>query len=93
MAQLHNLLLHLLGDGVEDDFDVILNYCVERHTIEVIRHSTIWIEICEPFDCLTKNCLEIVNYEMDEYFTDLSEMSARKMVEDFIGNLYLSDEF
>lgn len=94
MSHIRSLALRLFGDGIEDDFGVLLDYNEAKNTIAVIREGMIWLEVSEPFTCDdTDSRLEIINYELDEYFCGLSEETAFQMTEEFIGNIYLADDF
>ena len=94
MNHIRNVALRLLGDGVEEDFGVLLDYDEDKNVISVVREGTIWLEVCEPFSCEdTDSELEIINYEMDEYYCGLSEETAFSMAENFIGAFYLADDF
>lgn len=94
MSHIRSLALRLLGDGVEDDFDVLLDYNEAKNTIAVIREGMIWLEVSEPLCCDdTDSRLEIINYETDDYYYSLNEETAFQMTEEFIGNIYLADDF
>lgn len=94
MNHIRNIALRLFGDGIEEDFGVLLDYDEDKNVISVMREGTIWLEVCEPFSCEdTDSKLEIINYEMDEYYCGLSEETAFSLTENFIGALYLADDF
>lgn len=94
MNHIRNIALRLFGDGVEDDFGVLLDYDEDKNVISVVREGTIWLEVSEPFTCDdTDSKLEIINYEVDEYYGGLSEETALALTENFIGALYLADDF
>lgn len=94
MNHIRNIALRLFGDGVEDDFGVLLDYDEDKNVISVVREGTIWLEVSEPFSCDdTDSKLEIINYEVDEYYSGLSEETALTLTENFIGALYLADDF
>jgi len=94
MNHIRNIALRLFGDGVEDDFGVLLDYDKDKNVISVVREGTIWLEVSEPFSCDdTDSKLEIINYEVDEYYGGLSEETALALTENFIGALYLADDF
>lgn len=86
-------MLRLLGEAVEEDFDVDLDYSTEEKSIVISKFGEVWFEVhCMPFyEEWEEKAIEVINYEEDKYYHYLDVETAYALLKEFIVNLYIND--
>lgn len=87
------LMLRLLSEAVEEDFNVALDYSAEEKSIMISKGDIVWFEVhCMPYyEEWEEKAIEVINYEEDRYYHYLDLETAYALLKEFIVNLYIND--